>query len=519
MNTQIYVMTHKKIAEIQNDIYIPLHVGKEGKQDLGYLGDNTGDNISAKNSSYCELTGLYWLWKNIECDIIGICHYRRYFTRNEILLDKSYIEETIRKHPIIVPNSGCVRESCIYDQYKKIHDSTKDLDICREVIAEKCPEYLAAFDYHMKTVLISVGNMWITKKDIFDRYCTWLFDILFEAEKRIDTTGYDDYQKRVMGFLSERLFRIWLFMQRESVTEENVKLIDSADFTNAEKKVGLLFQYVKLKIDPAVQMFKLEETEHMPEDQFVCQDDFEGRIPVWVCWWQGEEHMPDIIRLCVKSLKKNLPEKKVTMRLITLENCLEYAAFTETIIQKYNEGKISDDQLKNILCAELLYRYGGMWIDASYFAASPVPESIFEGSGIYTLRFPQPVWSADITQGRWSGNLWFTAKKKKLFRMLMECLRFYWELEDDAVDYFLLDYIIAVLLENFSDVREELGQCTFASTRVFELQRLINKKYTEERVEYINKESVFYKMNCHLEYRKVNIAGELTVYGYLCNIC
>lgn len=81
MNTQIYVMTHKKIADIPNEIYTPLHVGKEGKESLGYIGDDTGDQISDKNDSYCELTGMYWLWKNLDCDIIGICHYRRYFTK------------------------------------------------------------------------------------------------------------------------------------------------------------------------------------------------------------------------------------------------------------------------------------------------------------------------------------------------------------------------------------------------------------------------------------------------------
>lgn len=81
MNTQIYIMTHKKIPEISNKIYIPLHVGKEGKADLGYLGDNSGENISQKNDNYCELTGLYWLWKNVKCDIIGICHYRRFYKK------------------------------------------------------------------------------------------------------------------------------------------------------------------------------------------------------------------------------------------------------------------------------------------------------------------------------------------------------------------------------------------------------------------------------------------------------
>ena len=81
MRTKIFVMTHKKFDEPQNPIYIPLQVGKAETEDLGYLGDDTGDSISHKNKYYGELTGLYWLWKNYsDVDIIGICHYRRYFS-------------------------------------------------------------------------------------------------------------------------------------------------------------------------------------------------------------------------------------------------------------------------------------------------------------------------------------------------------------------------------------------------------------------------------------------------------
>ena len=79
MDIKILVATHKKYWMPKDDIYFPIHVGREGKADLGYIGDNTGDNISAKNANYCELTGLYWAWKNLKCDYIGLCHYRRYF--------------------------------------------------------------------------------------------------------------------------------------------------------------------------------------------------------------------------------------------------------------------------------------------------------------------------------------------------------------------------------------------------------------------------------------------------------
>ena len=71
MDIKILVAAHKKYWMPDDDVYLPIHVGREGKEDLGYLGDNTGDNISSKNANYCELTGLYWAWKNLKCDYIG----------------------------------------------------------------------------------------------------------------------------------------------------------------------------------------------------------------------------------------------------------------------------------------------------------------------------------------------------------------------------------------------------------------------------------------------------------------
>ena len=320
MDTRIYVMTHKKIENLPEEIYQPLHVGREGKEDLGYPGDNTGEEISCKNPYYCELTGMYWLWKNVKCDIIGVCHYRRFFLRDGKLLNQEEIEELAQNYPIIIPNSRCVREKNVYEHYGNRHNA-KDLDLCREVIAEKYPAYISAFDYAMDTILISMANMWITRKKIYDRYCQWLFDILFEVERRLDMTGYDAYQQRVMGFLSERLFRVWLFMQPEKIAEENIG----------------------------------------------CQDNFAGKNPVWFCYLPGEKEMSETVKFCFTNLKKNLLKGTQTFRFITLENCLEYVSFSLSVIEKFNDGRLGNKELTELLQVELLYRYGGTWVDANLF--------------------------------------------------------------------------------------------------------------------------------------------------------
>ena len=241
MDIKILVATHKKYDMPSEDIYLPVHVGREGKQDLGYQGDNQGDNISLKNSNYCELTGLYWAWKNINCDIIDLSHYRRYFTNKnkieiaknkknkmDLILNKQDIEETLKNIDIIVPKKRNYYIETIYSHYKNAHH-IKDLDETRNIIEELYPEYIESFDKVMKGKTLHLYNMFVMKKELFDEYCEWMFNILFELEKRVDISEYDAYQSRIYGFISERLFNVWmlqkglLFKEVEVVNIEGIK--------------------------------------------------------------------------------------------------------------------------------------------------------------------------------------------------------------------------------------------------------------------------------------------------------
>ena len=216
MKIKVIVATHKKYVMPVDSMYLPIHVGRENKQDLGYTGDNTGDNISLKNPYYCELTGLYWAWKNLEADYIGLSHYRRHFTvkeargnKKERVLTKSQLEKIIENYDILLPKKRNYVIETNYSQYVHAHHK-EDLDITREIIQEIYPEYIPAFDSSMKKTTGHRFNMFIMKKEYVDEYCKWMFDILFELEKRLDISEYSDYDARVFGFVSERLLDIWL---------------------------------------------------------------------------------------------------------------------------------------------------------------------------------------------------------------------------------------------------------------------------------------------------------------------
>ena len=217
VDIKIIVATHKKYWIPKDGIYLPLQVGAEEKSlDLGIAKDNTGENISSKNKNYCELTALYWAWKNLDAAYIGLVHYRRHFCVKKIGIDKKkrvltgrQLENLIKKNDVLLPRQRNYFVETNYSQYAHAHHA-KDLDVTREILQEKYPVYVKAFDETMKLTKGHRFNMFIMKKDKFDTYCEWLFDVLFELERRLDISDYSENDARVFGFVSERLLDVWI---------------------------------------------------------------------------------------------------------------------------------------------------------------------------------------------------------------------------------------------------------------------------------------------------------------------
>ena len=146
MNIRIYTMTHKKFEVPPDPMYVPLQVGRAVHEDLGYTGDDTGDNISAKNCYYSELTGLYWVWKNVkDTDYVGVCHYRRYLINEKgKVFTKGELEQILQKVDVVTTKRVQLRYP-YYEGYKATHH-IENLDATGEVIREMYPDYYPYFD-------------------------------------------------------------------------------------------------------------------------------------------------------------------------------------------------------------------------------------------------------------------------------------------------------------------------------------------------------------------------------------
>ena len=239
---KIYVACHKPAMVPDNSLLHPIQVGSalaDHKLD-GMLHDDVGDNISQKNKSYCEMTAHYWAWKNEEADYYGFFHYRRYFSFdrdmngdelfgnieyaritddviNEIQLLPDKMKEIIPQYDVItvkgrtLPGKDEQGNSLNnYNSYGTVPFQHKeDLDIAIKVLKELYPEYGQIADEYMKSNIAYECNMYILSKPLFNEYCNWVFSILFETEKRIDTQWYSVEEYRVMGYLAERLWGIY----------------------------------------------------------------------------------------------------------------------------------------------------------------------------------------------------------------------------------------------------------------------------------------------------------------------
>ena len=235
-NIKVIIATHKKYQMPNDKLYLPVHVGSLNKDDLGYQKDSEGDSISEKNPNYCELTGLYWAWKNLKADYIGLAHYRRHFASKKKSKDifKSVLtfdeaDKILNDVDIITPKKRRYFIESLYNHYK--HSLyVEPLDVTGDIIKEKYPEYYKEFTKLKKRTSAHMFNMFIMKKDKLNEYCTWLFDILFTLESKIDIKDYDTFHARFYGRISELLFDVWLRTKGYSYKEVRVKSMERVNW-------------------------------------------------------------------------------------------------------------------------------------------------------------------------------------------------------------------------------------------------------------------------------------------------
>lgn len=220
----VCVATHKPYRMPDDPMYLPLHVGAALNPDAvpGVRGDDTGDNISARNGHYSELTGLYWLWKNRGDDYKGLVHYRRHLGTKDpagrrspdrfdriVGRDELLAELERSGDGVVVAKRRNYYIETVYSHYAHTFHA-EQFDACRGVLEDLSPGYVPAWDKLMASRGAHIFNMFVMRRELLDAYCSWMFPLLFELERRLDPSQYDAFNARYPGRVSERLLDPWL---------------------------------------------------------------------------------------------------------------------------------------------------------------------------------------------------------------------------------------------------------------------------------------------------------------------
>lgn len=241
----------------------------------------------------------------------------------------------------------------------------------------------------------------------------------------------------------------------------------------------------------------------------------DGKTPVWVCWWQGLDNAPEVVKRCVESIERNIPKDKAKLIIITLDNYMNYTGFSETIVTRFNSGVISLTHLSDILRMQLLYMYGGMWIDATYFISDDRIKEAFDYD-FYTVKAGEPTWGGDVhAKGRWALNFIRAKKGNLLCGFLHDSFELYWNTKEEILDYFLIDRFALIAYENIEKIQKMIDYCPNNNKKTLKLIEIINNAYDEKDYQSLNCNTYAYKLAYKQELNKTTENGEDTFYKAL----
>lgn len=235
---------------------------------------------------------------------------------------------------------------------------------------------------------------------------------------------------------------------------------------------------------------------------------------VWCCWWQGEEMMPELVKLCNQQLKKMISNQNVKLNILTLDNYKEFVTISQDIIDKFEENKITMTEMSDILRVNLLYEYGGLWLDSTVFLTKPLDKH-FISSIFYSQRMYDPdKWKYEACKGRWSGFIVSGCQYNPIFKYLNDCFIEWWRMYDCVIDYVIYDYFLLSLYKSKDSVKNIIDSMENNNEDVFEMYKHLNDIYSLELWDKLNKTTSMHKLTYKISlYKQIN--GYKTLYGHL----
>ncbi len=275
------------------------------------------------------------------------------------------------------------------------------------------------------------------------------------------------------------------------------------------KYISTIEKYVANYLEPLIAEYQKDAYQPTPGLETTLE-----KVPVWCCWWQGVEKMPEIIRMCTDRLKMVLP-KDVELHMITEKNYNQYVSIPDHIMQKFQQGKMSITAFSDILRVTLLSQYGGFWIDSTVLVSGEFPKE-FVTQNFYAQRMFDPVkWNREACKGRWCGFMMAGSKDNIIFRFLRDAYYMWWKDYDDVIDYVILDYFLLAAYHKIPAVKEQIDAVPNNNEDVFEMYKVLHLPYSEELFANLTKRTVMHKLTYKIDLVKATNQGEDTLYMHL----
>lgn len=285
-------------------------------------------------------------------------------------------------------------------------------------------------------------------------------------------------------------FLQWTRMQNLNIGYQHTETIDI-------NRMPQMYRLIEELTGPLVQ--KYQRGERLILDRIHPTVGRDGRMPIWICWWQGQEQAPVIVKKCMESIRKNFPSDRVDIHVITLDNYKDYICLSDGIQKKWKAGVLSLTHLSDVLRAQLLCRYGGLWMDATCllwddrFAEGLLQYPFFtrKQGGSYN--------ELDIVSGRWATYFVKGPANFSLFGFWVEAFEKYWEKYDTLLNYFIFDYITAVAYDNLAEVKMVLDAVPVNNAAAEVLTHWCNDPFDQNKMNLLTQDTWLFKMTYKMQ--------------------
>ncbi len=271
--------------------------------------------------------------------------------------------------------------------------------------------------------------------------------------------------------------------------------------------------YIMIKKHNRVSEYIVEKCRKVIEkyhDESIIKE-YTPKLPIWFCWLQGSEKMPEVPQECLKSVNKYSGEHPVI--IITLKNYHNYISLPTDILNLYNQGQISNAHFTDIIRTSLLAEKGGCWIDSTVLVTKKISEEIFKFP-FYSIKYANSGYY--ITENMWS-NFFLVSQKKSIFFMFVRDMFFeYLRNENRFVDYFMMDYFIKIGYNTIPEFKNAIDCVPYNNIRTLQLKTILNDEHSNEKLNFLTKETYLFKLNWRHNYR-FSKNGKRTNWGVLIN--